>query len=181
METAKIDTYTGKQIDVLNPQLEKININDIAHSLSNLCRYGGHSPEFYSVAEHCLNCVEHYECNFFELELLLHDSAEYLLVDLPSPIKRLNCFRAYNAIETDLLNSILNKFGLRENFDNHYTNIRKIDLHFRQLEMEYFSKYKKMSWIRKQFEKLNTNRPIKFLKPHVAKKRFLKKFYQLVK
>ncbi|GIV43995.1 MAG: hypothetical protein KatS3mg035_1118 [Bacteroidia bacterium] len=39
--------HSGILFDVFNPKIEDIDINDIAHALSNICRYGGHSPKFY--------------------------------------------------------------------------------------------------------------------------------------
>lgn len=44
-----IQTYTGKRFPLLFPQIEDVCIEDIAHALSNLCRYTGHSTEFYCV------------------------------------------------------------------------------------------------------------------------------------
>ena len=45
---AWIQTYTRKAFDVLNPDPELICIEDIAHALSNQCRFTGHTREFYS-------------------------------------------------------------------------------------------------------------------------------------
>ena len=50
-------TYTGKQINPLAITQEDIEIKDIAHALSLLCRGGGHLKYFYSVAQHSLNCA----------------------------------------------------------------------------------------------------------------------------
>lgn len=44
--------------DPLNPDLELVNITDIAHALSLLCRANGHFRNFYSVAQHSINCLE---------------------------------------------------------------------------------------------------------------------------
>ena len=53
--TNKIRTASGLYIDPLNPDPDCINIDDIAHALSNQCRFSGHTSRFFSVAEHCLN------------------------------------------------------------------------------------------------------------------------------
>lgn len=47
-----IETYTGKKFFVMDPSPLDVNVDDIAHSLSMLCRYFGHVQRFFSVAEH---------------------------------------------------------------------------------------------------------------------------------
>ena len=49
-----IQTYTGKKFDIDNLDPSMVCLEDIAHALSMLCRYNGHSEVFYSVAEHCV-------------------------------------------------------------------------------------------------------------------------------
>jgi hypothetical protein len=49
-----LQTNSGGRFYPFNPRVEDVNIADIAHALSLLCRYGGHVDRFYSVAEHCV-------------------------------------------------------------------------------------------------------------------------------
>lgn len=49
-----IETYTGKQFSLDNPTPDMICLEDIAHSLSMICRYNGHCERFYSVATHSI-------------------------------------------------------------------------------------------------------------------------------
>ena len=49
-----ITTYTGHHLDPLNPDSEKICIEDIAHALSLICRGNGQVKMFWSVDQHCL-------------------------------------------------------------------------------------------------------------------------------
>ena len=56
--TNHIRTYTGKYIDVFNMNIGDIEILDIAHALSQVPRFGGHLPRFFSVAQHSVNCAE---------------------------------------------------------------------------------------------------------------------------
>ncbi|KKN66001.1 hypothetical protein LCGC14_0475930 [marine sediment metagenome] len=106
-----IRTYTGKRFNVFEPTPEVIDIRDIAHALSNTCRFGGHLTEFFSVAEHCTNTA-----SLLDKELaiygLLHDAGEAYLTDIPTPIKH----RLPNiiALERGILSCIAERFGLVE-------------------------------------------------------------------
>lgn len=64
---------------------------DIAHALSMLCRFNGHTLEFYSVAEHSLLVAElmRDETGGDSFEGLMHDATEAYLSDIPTPFKRL--------------------------------------------------------------------------------------------
>lgn len=50
-----MQTYGGMKFWPLDPDPDRIIIEDIAHALSNICRYGGHARKFYSVAEHSIH------------------------------------------------------------------------------------------------------------------------------
>lgn len=50
---SQILTSTGKRFDLFEPDADLIDQRDIAHSLAHLCRFNGHTREFYSVAQHC--------------------------------------------------------------------------------------------------------------------------------
>src|ERR1700724_2684254 len=78
-------TFTGRRFYPLSPRVEDVCIEDIAHALSNICRYGGHCREFYSVAQHC-NMVSDWMPEF-KLEGLLHDSPEAYIGDMVRPVK----------------------------------------------------------------------------------------------
>ena len=85
-----METFTGKKFWPLDPKAEEIRIEDIAHALSMLCRFGGHCREFYSVAQHsCLvtDLVVAVEPRH-ALAALLHDAAEAYTGDVIRPIKR---------------------------------------------------------------------------------------------
>lgn len=86
---AYIVTYTGKIFEFLSPKPEMICIEDISHSLSNLCRYTGHVSSFYSVAQHCVLMAENFNFPGDPLAKLLHDAAEAYIGDLASPWKGL--------------------------------------------------------------------------------------------
>ncbi|MCS3433675.1 HD family hydrolase [Klebsiella sp. BIGb0407] len=106
-----IRTFTGQHVDYLNLKLEQINIEDIAVSLSNICRFGGHLPEFYSVAQHSVHCSLIVPADF-ALEALLHDGVEAYCQDIPSPLKQL--LPDYQAMESKVDAVVRKKFNLPE-------------------------------------------------------------------
>jgi hypothetical protein len=107
-----IQTYTAKQFFPLEPRIEDVDIHDIAHALSLLCRYGGHCEEFYSVAQHCV-LVSYAVPESFALEGLMHDAAEAYLIDIPRPIKHSGLIEGYRAAEDKLELTIWMRYGLR--------------------------------------------------------------------
>ena len=96
-----IQTYSGRHFYYAKPSAENINIEDIAHALSNQCRFAGHVRSFYSVAQHSVLVsllMEYWGApRIAQFSGLMHDAAEAYLVDLPRPIKRYMPF--YNEAE----------------------------------------------------------------------------------
>ena len=87
-----VETYSGRFVDVLEPDPATITLEDIAHALANTCRFGGHAGEFYSVAEHALRVSTKVTVaggGPLALVALHHDDAEFVLTDVPAPIKPL--------------------------------------------------------------------------------------------
>lgn len=109
-----IQTFLGEMFDVFSPSPEKIHLKDISHALSMICRYGGHSRDFYSVAEHCVLLAEYFE-KAGDLDLaqfaLLHDASEAYMGDLVRPLKMQ--LSLYRDVEDQLLVTIFTKFGLQ--------------------------------------------------------------------
>lgn len=69
----------------------RFDAGDMAHSMSMLCRFNGHTRRFYSVAEHCLlvAMLMHDVTGGDPFEGLMHDACESYLSDIPTPFKRL--------------------------------------------------------------------------------------------
>ena len=110
-EGPNINTYTGKKLYFESPSRGDIDIKDIAHALSMLCRFTGHTSQFYSVASHSLLVAEHCEGGpVCRMVGLLHDAAEAYLGDVSSPLKSL--LPTYRDLHEDLLGVIFAKFGL---------------------------------------------------------------------
>lgn len=110
--TEHILTYSKIEFRPLEPVSEDIRIEDIAHSLSMLCRANGHYGDFYSVGAHCLNCydeaVARRESPRVRMACLLHDATEAYISDVTRPVKRY--LKDYQDIEDRLADMIYEKF-----------------------------------------------------------------------
>lgn len=93
-----LQTYSGCKFHPFDPKPEEVRIEDIAHALSNLCRFAGHTKVFYSVAQHSYLVAEHCPPTY-QLLGLLHDAAEAYLMDLPSPVKNDSSMADYRLLE----------------------------------------------------------------------------------
>lgn len=89
---SEIMTCSHKMFDPLHPNVELIDVADIAHSLSMLCRANGHFKSFYSVGQHCINCANEAIARGYsprvQLACLLHDASEAYLSDVTRPVKQ---------------------------------------------------------------------------------------------
>jgi hypothetical protein len=135
---ASIATYLGVEFFPLSPRWEDIYVEDIAHALANNCRYNGHVPKFYSVAQHCVHVSAVLEKACIKPTIrvprsddddikigegatdderldtlrwgLLHDAAETYLPDVCGPIKPF--LIGFDRIEEQLLIAMSQRFGL---------------------------------------------------------------------
>ena len=108
-EIGYITTFTGKVVFFEDPDPESIDIRDIAHALSQQCRFAGHTRRFLSVAEHSI--LVSLQCGEYALEGLFHDASEAYMVDMPTPIKRK--MSNYKDYENRLMKAIFTKFNLQ--------------------------------------------------------------------
>lgn len=117
IEGATILTASGLYVEPLNLQAEDVRLSDIAHALSNQCRFSGHTRHFYSVAEHSVRVMDSLRADGASIDVLrwglLHDASEAYLVDLPRPLKLDPTFGAfYREAETRAQDAIAEAFGL---------------------------------------------------------------------
>lgn len=104
-----IQLASGRRFYVLDPRPEDIEIEDIATSLSNQCRFTGHCR--YSIAQHSVHvsmiCPEGYQ-----LWGLLHDASEMVVGDLNHVVKYLPEMEVYRNIEKKIMIAVCDRFGL---------------------------------------------------------------------
>jgi len=104
-----IQTYSGIQFWPADPSVDDIDIYDIIHSLSNQCRYTGHTNQFYSVAQHSVICSMNVIPKHAKWALM-HDASEAYVSDLASPLKKY--FPKYMDMEDKIQQVIAEKFDL---------------------------------------------------------------------
>jgi len=114
-----IETFTNKYVPPFDAKPEHICIEDIAHALSNQCRFSGHTSRFYSVAEHAW-LASYYAPAHLAAAALMHDAAEAYLIDIPRPLKLYVQFFisdvrqfSYYQAEESLLKVIGDKYELK--------------------------------------------------------------------
>lgn len=116
---------TGKAVNLLNPDPDTIHIEDIAWSLSNVCRWGGHIKRRWTVGAHSIFVAREVEPLGAKLPALLHDATEAYLGDVITPLKKL--LPNYKDIENNFLRIVLEKYGALEAWDLHETEIHRAD------------------------------------------------------
>ena len=124
-------TYSGRRFYPLDPVPDDIHILDVAHSLSNLCRFTGHCSQFYSVAQHSV-LVSLNVPKGLEMWGLLHDAHEAYIGDIGRPLKRsLMAYPETRALLTwtvKLLDwAIAKRFGLPEITEQMSDHLHKAD------------------------------------------------------
>lgn len=157
-----IRTNSGSFVNVFDTDPDTIKIEDIAHALSRLPRFGGHLNRPYSVAQHCVLCAEMAKTKKDKRAALLHDASEAYLLDMPTPIKaRMGEYKEY---EHKLMTVIFDKYGLEWPLNN---KIKKIDRKMLLIEWDNLA--------------INDNKEFKCWNRDKAKREFLKSFNKLFK
>jgi len=127
-------TFTRREVAPFHLKKHEVCVADIAHALSMICRYGGHAPEFYSVAQHSVlvACIARL---FAQVAIpdavdvaftvgLFHDTPEAYLGDVITPVKAA-IGRVYKEAEERAWLAIADHFGL----DTSSPSIRRLVKH----------------------------------------------------
>lgn len=143
-----IETFSGRFVDPTRLSVDDICIEDIAHHLSLLCRFGGACREFYSVAEHScrvlLVCVERGEDIYVQRAALLHDAAEAYLGDMPGPVKLGTDMGAlFSLAENHVLRTIFQKFSVAYPVPR---AVKNADAHMLGIEARSLMPFKAKHW-----------------------------------
>ena len=153
-----ITTVTGIHFYPLNPNPKDIDIEDIAHALSLICRANGHFRHFYSVAQHCIACAEEAIERGYSPEVilgcLLHDASEAYLCDVTRPVKK--HIPQYLQAEEKLQEVIWKRFIGRELTDAEKKLIFEINEDYRKLQGSYTCEYQDPQEVKSRFIQMAT-------------------------
>ncbi len=144
-----IELYSGAYLDLLDPQ-PVMTVEDIAHGLSNICRYTGQCRFRYSVAEHAWIVAT----RLAELEYpphvvfagLHHDDSEAFIGDVATPLKML-LQPQYGKIEAAITAVIERKFEIPLLTDAEADALKEVDLWAMALETHALMRSRGSGWI----------------------------------
>lgn len=111
-------TFSLQTVNPLKVGYGEISLGDIAHSLSQVNRFGGHARFPISVAQHSVY-VSRVAMNLLDIRShtvavqgLLHDASEAYLGDVTKWLKMTPEFAAYRNAERRLQSTIFRRFGM---------------------------------------------------------------------
>ena len=152
----EVETFSGRYVDTSNPRADTIDLVDIAHALSQTCRYGGHCSEFYSVAEHAVYVSirlarQGYDAGV-QLAGLHHDDSEAYLGDIPRPLKGL-LGPAYAALTKQMDETIRWQLNLNEGVPSfHDVRVKDSDNWMLFVEAKHLLPSKGINWSGSQLD-----------------------------
>lgn len=172
-----IETYSGAQFHINDP---KFDLLDIAHALSQQCRYTGHTSHFYSVAEHSVlvaSIVDKLQLGS-PFEGLMHDAAEAYLSDIASPWKAL--LPDYKILEARIETPLRKHYGVPAQMSD---GVKKADWLALFLEADQLIPSRAKDWIappgiKETFEEIRGKFAIHGYESDIAKWKFLDTFAQ---
>lgn len=170
-----IQTRTGLKVDPFAPDSGAIVIDDIAHALGNLCRFTGHTRQFYSVAQHSV-LVSWLVPPRFAMAGLLHDAAEAYFNDLAKPVKERPEMQGYRDAEAALMGKILHQFTGDSVLPDAVKEADAVMLHFEAIELM------GAEWASPAIAApANRFSPFYCLEPKVARRAFLHRFVEITR
>lgn len=122
-----IQTFTGKKFDLLEPIEDMICIEDIAHHLSQVNRFGGACKFPYSVAYHSILVCNKLDVAW-KLDGLLHEAEEAYYGDLTTQLKNLLGREDWNNMLIPVGKALYNKFGIIDRTYTEYELIKRVDV-----------------------------------------------------
>lgn len=111
-----MQTNSGVAFWPLDPRIDEIVLDDIAHALAQANRYAGHTKYPFSVAQHSCLVFDWITDQFSDVGLgqwaILHDAPEFVFQDMIGPIKRSMNTGSYRDHYRRLEGLIVDRFGM---------------------------------------------------------------------
>jgi hypothetical protein len=136
-----ITTYSGIKFNLLEPTQNMIRIEDIVKGLSFKGHFAGQTPQFFSIAQHCLLTLAlvpeelKRENPQLALAALLHDASEAYIGDMVKPLKVHIPF--FKEVEDRIMVCIFERYELDINL---MKEIKPYDIQAQQIEYDVFFK-----------------------------------------
>lgn len=170
-----IGLLSGAKMNYNKPEESDVTLDDLASALSNICRFSGHLPKFYSVAQHLVNTSRIVPVEF-AFDALMHDTAEAFTNDLPTPLKW--AFPVFKQLEEKIEAAMADRFGFNYPYD---PAVKTADTIMLLLEKKYV-KLDEREWPVYdgiEFEHMFDRVDLKPWQPIRAKREFLERFEEL--
>lgn len=174
-ENCWIGLLSGAKMNYLKPEESDVTLDDLASALSNICRFSGHLPKFYSVAQHLVNTSRIVDPRY-AFDALMHDTAEAFTNDLPTPLKW--AFPVFKELETKIEQAMAARFDFNYPYPD---EVKLADTQMLLLEKVYV-KEDDREWINYkdvEFQHLKDLVDLKPWQPCRAKREFLQRFEEL--
>ena len=124
-----MQTFSGRKFFIGDPRSEEVFLTDIAHHLSNICRYNGAPDHFYSVGQHSLILSEYAEMKgksrMTQILALMHDAAEAYFGDHIVSLKAV-C-PALREIEAPIWAAVEERFSLDVATEEEWSWVKSVD------------------------------------------------------
>ena len=176
-----IVTNSGIKFMLNRPTANMVCIEDIAYSLSMLCRFNGHCKQFYSVAQHSVYVSLHLP-EKLALWGLLHDAHEAYVGDMANPLYRYTVGEgdsAYTKCAQNVIRAIVERFSLKPKLAP--SEVMKVDSSMLKTEAEALMRGGLEGWGLRSVEAINLGyEGLPLMKPELAKDRLLARFKQLM-
>ncbi len=171
-----ISLLSGGQFNYNKPEESDVTLDDLATALSNICRFSGHLPCFYSVAQHLVNTSRIVD-PVFAFDALMHDTAEAFTNDLPTPLKW--ALPVFKKLEVKIESAMAKKFGFNFPYD---PAVKVADTQMLILEKIYVKGDDSVwpNYEGVEVEHLRDKVDLKGWTPQRAKREFLERYEELV-
>jgi hypothetical protein len=174
-----ISLLSGAKFNYNKPEESDVTLHDIASALSNVCRFSGHLPRFYSVAQHLVN-ASYIVTSENAFTALMHDTAEAFTNDLPTPLKW--ALPVFKNLEIKIEGAMGEKFGFEYPYPHEVKTADTIMLMLEKYYVKQCSDYWPGYSDEYPIESLDKYVPLVDLtswRPSIARNKFLARYEEL--